>query len=203
LRTAEQSTILFVGRLESRKGLLTLIEAYGQLRRARADARLVVVGDGPMRWGYESQVAAMGIPDVEFAGRVSAELLPSYYASADVFCAPATGGESFGIVLLEAMASGVPVIASSIPGFSSVVSNEFDGMLVPPRHPKEWAAALGALLDDAPRRRAMSERGLAKAQLYDWNHVVDEVLDVYRVARARASASTVASGVHLQAPGVG
>ena len=137
-----KSTILFVGRLESRKGLPTLLEAYGQLRRARSDARLVVVGDGPMRWGYESQVAAMGIPDVEFAGRVSSELLPRYYASADIFCAPATGGESFGIVLLEAMASGVPVIASSIPGFSSVVTHDVDGVLVPPRHPKDWAAAL-------------------------------------------------------------
>ena len=91
-----------------RKGLPTLLEAYGQLRRARGDARLVIVGDGPMRWGYESQVAAMGIPDVEFAGRVSSEELPRYYASADIFCAPATGGESFGIVLLEAMASGCP-----------------------------------------------------------------------------------------------
>jgi phosphatidylinositol alpha-mannosyltransferase len=148
-------------------------------------------------------VAAMGIPDVEFAGRVSSEDLPRYYASADIFCAPATGGESFGIVLLEAMASGVPVMASSIPGFSSVISHDVDGVLVPPRHPKDWAAALGALLDDAPRRSAMSAQGLAKAQLYDWDHVVDEVLEVYRVARERASATTVVSGVHVQAPGVG
>ena len=203
LRTPGKSTILFVGRLESRKGLPTLVEAYGQLRRTRSDVRLVVVGDGPMRWGYESQVAAMSIPDVEFAGRVSDELLPRYYASADIFCAPANGGESFGIVLLEAMASGVPVMASSIPGFSSVVSHDVDGVLVPPRHPKEWARALSGLLDDDSRRRAMSERGLAKAQLYDWERVVDEVLDVYRVARERAGASMVTSGVHVQAPELG
>jgi phosphatidyl-myo-inositol alpha-mannosyltransferase len=203
LRTPGKSTILFVGRLESRKGLPTLVEAYGQLRRTRSDVRLVVVGDGPMRWGYESQVAAMSIPDVEFAGRVSDELLPRYYASADIFCAPANGGESFGIVLLEAMASGVPVMASSIPGFSSVVSHDVDGVLVPPRHPKEWARSLAGLLDDDSRRRAMSERGLAKAQLYDWERVVDEVLDVYRVARERAGASMVTSGVHVQAPELG
>jgi glycosyltransferase involved in cell wall biosynthesis len=76
-------------------------------------------------------------------------------------------------------------------------------VLVPPRHPKDWAAALDALLDDPSRRAEMSERGLAKAQLYDWEHVVDEVLEVYRVARERAGASTVVSGVHVQAPGLG
>ena len=203
LRTPDKATILFVGRLESRKGLPTLVEAYGRLRRTRADARLVIVGDGPMRWGYESQVEAMGVPDVLFAGRVSDELLPRYYASADLFCAPANGGESFGIVLLEAMASGVPVIASSIPGFSSVVAHDVDGVLVAPRHPKEWAAALAGLLDDVPRRESMRARGLDKAQLYDWERVVDEVLDVYRVARARAGASMVTSGVHVQAPELG
>ena len=90
-----------------------------------------------------------------------------------------------------------------MPGFSSVILHDVDGVLVPPRHAKEWAAALGALIDDRARRVAMSERGLAKAQLYDWEHVVDEVLDVYRVARERAGASTVVSGVHVQAPGLG
>ena len=76
----------------------------------------IATGQRQIRAGLD--LAAMGIPDVEFAGRVSAELLPRYYASADIFCAPATGGESFGIVLLEAMASRVPVIASAIAGFS-------------------------------------------------------------------------------------
>jgi glycosyltransferase involved in cell wall biosynthesis len=84
-----------------------------------------------------------------------------------------------------------------------VILHDYDGVLVPPRHPKEWAAALGALLDDPARRKGMSERGLVKAQLYDWEHVVDEVLDVYRVARERAGASTEVSSVHVQAPGLG
>jgi len=155
-----------------------------------------------MRWGYESQVAAMGIPDVESPGASPRNCCRGTTPRRHLLRSR-TGGESFGIVLLEAMASGVPVIASSIPGFSSVVAHDVDGVLVPPRHPKEWAAALGALIDDPSRREAMSERGLAKAQLYDWEHVVDEVLDVYRVARERASASTVVSGVHVQAPGLG
>jgi phosphatidylinositol alpha-mannosyltransferase len=196
-------TILFVGRLESRKGFPTLLEAYGALRRDRSNVRLVVVGDGPMRWGYERQAEAMGIPDVEFCGHVSAELIPRYYASADVFCAPATGGESFGIVLLEAMASGVPVVASSIPGFSQVVTPGQDGLLAPPKQPHAWTEALHNLLDDAQLRRTMGQNGVRNAQRYDWGRVVDTVLDVYGEAQRRASAQQVATGVHSQITGVG
>ena len=203
LRHAGQSTILFVGRLESRKGFPTLLKAYGQLRRRRADLRLVVVGDGPMRWGYEAETQGMGIPDVEFRGHVPAELLPRYYASADVFCAPATKGESFGIVLLEAMATGVPVLASDIAGFGQVVDSGVTGLLVPPKQPEAWAAALQTLLDDASQRRVMGDAGLRKAQLYDWVRVVDSVLNVYQDAHQRAAAHEVASGVHHQAPEVG
>jgi len=203
VRVPGLTTILFVGRLESRKGLPTLLEAFGELRQRRSNVRLVVVGDGPMRWGYERQVEALGIPDVQFCGHVSPELLPRYYASADIFCAPATGGESFGIVLLEAMASRVPVIASSIPGFSQVVDDSTTGLLVAPRATHEWAFALESLVDDPQRRRRMGEAGMSKAQQYDWEGVVDSVLDVYREARIRAGAHLVASGVHDQVPGMG
>jgi phosphatidylinositol alpha-mannosyltransferase len=203
VRTPGQSTVLFVGRLESRKGFPTLLEAYAQVRRRRADVRLVVVGDGPMRWGYEAETEGLGIPDVQFCGHVSAELLPRYYASADVFCAPATGRESFGIVLLEAMASGVPVLASDIAGFGQVVDSGVTGWLVPPKQPDAWAGALQGLLDDAPARRAMGDAGVRKAKGYDWVRVVDSVLDVYRDAQLRAAAQQVSSGVHSQAPEVG
>lgn len=202
-RTPGRATLLFVGRLESRKGFPTLLEAYAAVRRQRNDVRLVVVGDGPMRWGYERQAEALGVPDVQFAGFVGAELIPRYYASADVFGSPATGGESFGIVLLEAMASGVPVMASAIPGFSQVVSHERDGLLLPPKQPEAWAAALHSLLDDPARRRDMGRAGVLKAQHYDWSRVVDEVLDVYREARLRARSHQAAADVHSQVPGMG
>jgi len=202
-RTEGKATILFVGRLEPRKGFPTLLEAYARLRRTRADARLVVVGDGPMRWGYEAEVQGMGIPDVEFCGHVSAELLPRYYASADIFGAPATKGESFGIVLLEAMASGVPVVASAIAGFSQVVDAGVTGTLVPPRDSEAWSAALQALLDDPRLRHDMGAAGVRRAQGYDWKRVVNSVLDVYSEARLRASAQQVTAGVHGQAPEVG
>ncbi|MBV9101638.1 MAG: glycosyltransferase family 4 protein [Candidatus Dormibacteraeota bacterium] len=202
-RTPGQATLLFVGRLESRKGFPTLLEAYAAVRRERSDVRLVVVGDGPMRWGYERQAEALGVPDVQFSGFVGGEMIPRYYASADLFGSPATGGESFGIVLLEAMASGVPVMASAIPGFSQVVSHERDGVLLPPKQPEVWAGALRALLDDPARRRRMGEAGVHKARQYDWSRVVDEVLDVYREARLRARSHEAAAGVHSQVPGLG
>lgn len=202
-RTPGQLTLLFVGRLETRKGFPTLLEAYAQLRRQRSDVRLVVVGDGPMRWGYERQAEALAVPDVQFCGHVSNALLPHFYAAADVFCAPATGGESFGIVLLEAMASGVPVVASDIPGFRQVVAHGADGLLLPPKQPEQWSAGIASLLDAPSVRAAMGANGVSKAYRYDWSHVVDAVLDVYREARAKAAAQQVSTGVHSTVSGLG
>ena len=95
------------------------------------------------------------------------------------------------------------MLASAIPGFSQVVAPGSDGLLVPPKKPQAWAQAIETLLDDASLRSAMGQAGLRKARLYDWGHVVDEVLDVYGEARLRASAHQVASDVHSQVPGLG
>jgi phosphatidylinositol alpha-mannosyltransferase len=203
LRTPGWHTLLFVGRLEQRKGLPTLLEAYAELRRRRANVRLVVVGDGPGRWGYEKYVEAEAIPDVLFMGHVESHMLPRCYASADVFCAPASGRESFGIVLLEAMASGVPVLASAIQGFSQVIKDEHNGLLVETGEPGAWAAALERVLSDDAERARLAQNGLQVSQRYDWARVVDRVLDVYTEARQRASINMVAAGVHEQVPGLG
>ena len=203
LRTEGMKTLLFVGRMEQRKGFGILLEAYAQLRRRRADIRLVAVGDGPQREGYERQVDSFGIPDVLFSGRVSDEMVPRYYTSADLFCSPATGGESFGIVLLEAMASGVPVLASAIPGFTAVVQAGKDGLLVPPEQPRVLAQAIDTLLNDEGLCATMRRNGLRTARQYDWNRVADQVLDVYEQARGRSAVHMVAAGVHRQVSGVG
>jgi phosphatidylinositol alpha-mannosyltransferase len=187
-RTYGQATLLYVGRMEQRKGFPVLLQAYAMLRKQRSDVRLVAVGDGPMRWGYERQVEAEGIPDVQFCGHVGGDVLPRYYASADIFCAPAIGGESFGIVLLEAMSCGKPVLASAIPGFSQVVASGQDGLLAPPRQPGVWAQALETLLNEPELRRTMGQNGIRKAQRYDWNRVTDDILAIYEEARARAAA---------------
>lgn len=203
LRTPGWHTLLFVGRLEQRKGLPTLLEAYADLRRRRPNVRLVVVGDGPGRWGYEKYVESEAIPDVHFMGHVPPELLPRCYASADVFCAPAVGRESFGIVLLEAMASGVPVLASAIQGFSQVVTHGETGLLVQTGEPTAWTAALERILGDDAERRRLAQSGLRHSQRYDWSRIVDVVLDVYAEARERARHHMVAAGVHEQVPGLG
>jgi phosphatidyl-myo-inositol alpha-mannosyltransferase len=203
LRTSGMKTLLFVGRMEQRKGFGILLEAYAQLRRRRSDLRLVAVGDGPQRERYERQVDSFGIPDVLFSGRISNEMLPRYYTSADVFCSPATGGESFGIVLLEAMASGVPVLASAIPGFTAVIDGGKDGLLVPPNQPRVLAQAIDTLLQDEALCRAMSANGLRTAQQYDWHRVADSILDVYDEARGRSRVHMVAAGVHRQVSGMG
>ncbi len=146
---------------------------------------------------------SFGIPDVLFSGRVSNETLPRYYTSADFFCSPATGGESFGIVLLEAMASGVPVLASAIPGFTAVIDAGKDGLLVPPNQPRVLAQAVDTLLNDEDLCRAMTAHGIRTAQRYDWHRVADSVLDVYDEARDRSRVHMVAAGVHRQVSGMG
>jgi phosphatidyl-myo-inositol alpha-mannosyltransferase len=179
--------ILFVGRLEERKGLIHLLKAYNRLRKRHIDARLLVVGSGPKLREYRRYVGLRQIRDVEFVGRVSDEAKARYFASADIFCAPATGQESFGIVLLEAMAAGVPIVASDIHGYKNVVQRGVQGLLVEPRNHRALAAALYALAHDPEKRLRMGEAGRAKAPEYSWDSVTERVVELYReVLRDRA-----------------
>src|SRR5215471_17536045 len=141
-------TVLFVGRLEKRKGLRYLLRAWPMVLERVPDARLVVVGRGRPLEGYKRFAARQGWTpsDVFFAGYVSAEDLPRYYQACDIFCAPNTGQESFGIVLLEAMAAGAPIVASDIPGYRDVVTNGQEGLLVEPQKPAALADAVCRLL---------------------------------------------------------
>jgi len=159
--------ILFVGRLEKRKGLGYLLKAYQQVKQEIPDSRLIVVGPGTrLRHKYEKYVRQNGFKDVEFVGHVSYDELPRYYKTADVFCSPATGQESFGIVLLEAMALGKPIVASRIEGYASVVTNGVEGLLVPPGDDKILAQALTSLMTNEPLRRQMGAIGRLKAEGY-------------------------------------
>jgi len=171
--------VLFVGRLEKRKGLEHLLRAWPMVRAAVPRARLLVVGGGHRLEKYRRWVLAHGWADVHFIGHVSPEDLVRYYQTSDVFCAPSTGQESFGIVLLEAMAAGRPIVAFRIPGYAEVLQDGAEGLLVEARSARALAAGLTRLLQDEELRRAMGQRGRIKAAAYDWSHVADRVLDFY------------------------
>ncbi len=172
--------LLFVGRLEKRKGLDCLLKSYQNLKKDYPEARLVVVGPGKrLLKKYKSIVQEKEIKDVVFAGYVPSSELPNYYRSAHVFCAPAIGDESFGIVLLEAMACGKPVVASNIQGYAGVISQGEDGFLVPPKDEKAFSNALGSLLSNRALREEMGNRGRLKAQKYCWENIAGMVLDYF------------------------
>ena len=173
--------ILFVGRLEKRKGLKYLITAYRHVKKQIPESRLIVVGPGTrMRKGYERQVKEAGLKDdVVFVGSVSSDDLPRYYKTADIFCAPATGQESFGIVLLEAMAVGTPIVASRIDGYAGVLTHGREGLLVPPKDSGELARALLRMAKDESLRQEMGNRGLLTARNYSWRRVAQTVVAYY------------------------
>jgi phosphatidyl-myo-inositol alpha-mannosyltransferase len=183
-------TVLFVGRLEKRKGLKFLLRAWPKVLERQPNARLVVVGRGRPLEGYRRFAARQGWSpsDVVFAGYVAAEDLPRYYQSCDVFCAPNTGQESFGIVLLEAMAAGAPIVASDIPGYRDVVSDGEQGLLVEPKNPGAIADAVLRLLANPELRANMRRTGQDNARAYDWPRVATEVLDYYFEVLARREA---------------
>lgn len=177
--------ILFVGRLEPRKGLDVLVRAFLRLRAARPDVRLCVVGEGPERERCQRMIPPSIRPDVLFVGAVSQEELPRYHASADIFASPATGGESFGIVLLEAMAAGLPVVASDIPGYRTVLKEGRQGRLVPPSDAFALADALATFLANEKLCRAMAQQGRQTAAEYDWPVVAARIETIYhQVVRA-------------------
>jgi len=181
--------LLFVGRLDRRKGFPYLLEAFHVIRDSVPPTRLVVAGaysrDDAEEYRHTVQDEHM---DVHFVGRVSDEDLACYYRTADVVCFPSTGSESFGIVLLEAMAAGRPIVASDIPGYREVVRHEVEGLLVPPKNPLALAASLIRLLRDEPLRRRLGEAGKTRAGRYSWERVGRETLDFYYEMRGRRQA---------------
>lgn len=171
--------ILFLGRFEPRKGLKYLLMAFPEIVRQVPDVQLVVVGAGLFGYSYRGYLEKEVEEHVHWAGLVANEDRPRYYASCDVFCSPAVGNESFGIVLLEAMATGKPVVASDIDGYRRVLEHGREGLLVPARDTAGIAEALVRILRNPEQKKAMGAAGRDKAIRYSWPSVASQVEALY------------------------
>jgi phosphatidyl-myo-inositol alpha-mannosyltransferase len=186
---SEELRVLFVGRPEERKGMPVLLRAFEALVE-HVPARLTVVGADA-----EQVQRYLGDPDaghrVDAVGRVGhSESFWCHLHEADVLCAPSLAGESFGMILTEAFAAGTPVIASNIAGYSDVVTDGVDGVLVPPADPQRLAEELQSLYHEPERREAMGRSARESARRYAWPQVAQRIERVYESARSSHDAST-------------
>jgi phosphatidylinositol alpha-mannosyltransferase len=192
---ATRPVVLFVGRHEPRKGLDVLLDAWTDLQR---DAVLWVVGAGPQT----NELRSRKLRDVEWFGVLPDDALAERLRGATVFCAPARGGESFGLVLLEAMAAGAPLVASDIDGYRNVARPEREAVMFRPDDPAALRDALRRVLDDATLRKQLVEAGRARAREFSMRRLAEAYLQVYEQARSEAhavrtgTAQTVVDGEH-------
>ena len=171
--------ILFVGRMEPRKGLIHLLRAFRKLQRDGVRARLLLVGTGHGEREARRYVLTRQLENVEFLGRVPEGQKAQLFKTADIYVSPATGRESFGIVLLEAMSAGAPIICSDIHGYRGVVRRDRDGLLVEPGNADALAASIRRLIDDPQLRAQLSRAGEERARLFTWERVGQAVEEYY------------------------
>ncbi len=170
--------ILYVGRFDPRNGLDVLLKAFQRLTRTHPRARLLIIGYGPLEPSYRKMVPDDLKDRVVFVGKID-EARPAYYRSAHVLCFPAKKG-SFGITLLEAMASGLPVVTTDIEGFRFVMTSGEHGLMVKEEEgPEGYARALKFLLENPDKRQEMGEKARQRALDFSWPRITEQVLDLY------------------------
>lgn len=179
-RTNDEATILFIGRLERRKGVKHLLTAFQILAQENPNVKLVIAGDGPEREKLELLAEDLKIPNVSFLGYVSEELKMELLAEADLLCSPALFGESFGIVLLEAMATGTVVVAGDNSGYVDVMQGLGAVSLVNPEDTEEFARRLDILLHEADLRALWQKWAAKYVKQYDNKLVVDRYEELYK-----------------------
>ncbi len=198
-RPADPPRILFMGRFDPRNGLDTMLEATRILMDEGRDFTVQVVGDGPMRPVYHRQARSLGVWDrIQWLGLLDKER-PALYREATVFASPCVLA-SFGVVLLEAMASGTPVVCADNIGFRQVIRDGVPGRFVAPHDAAELAAGIGEMLDDAELRRDWGARGReAVVQRYSWPEVARQVEAVYlEILEAKGTAPLIPPPVGLR-----
>jgi len=172
-------SLFFIGRIdEPRKGLQVLLAALPAVIAQNPDVRLLIAGPGDVD-DFSEELTPEVLEHVTFLGLVSEEEKVRAFVSADLYIAPNTGGESFGIVLLEAMASGTPVVASDIEAFARVLEDGEAGALFRNEDPADLAHVINELLDDDERRAEMARTGVVRAREFDWQTVAARIVDVY------------------------
>jgi len=185
--TDRPKTILYIGRLEQRKGVKYLLRAFAQLQAREPDVRLQIAGDGPNRQKLEDEAAELGLQHVEFLGYIDETTKRDLLHSADLFCSAAIYGESFGIVLLEAMASGLVTVAGDNPGYASVMQGFGRISLVTPKDAGQFAHRLQLLLLDEDLRTLWRKWAKDYVQQFDYAKVVDRYEAVYESVRQTAN----------------
>ena len=182
----EHPRLLFLGRIEPRNGLGTLLDAMPRILARFPNAVLTVVGDGPWRRYYERRARGGELgTSVRFVGQVFDDR-PAYYGLADLYLCPTTIA-SFGVTLLEAMACGAPMIVSDNLGFRSVIDGGEEAVLIPKDDPAIWADTTIALLGDPERRAAMGRAGVEEAQRFAWPRIARQELAVYERVLGRSA----------------
>jgi len=176
----DSKKILFVGRIEPRKGLKYLILALNEVVKFISNVKLIVVGDGPFKILYEQYLNKNIEDKVIFVGKVGYDELPKFYVSCDVFVSPATEKESFGIVLLEAMASKIPVIASDIEGYKQIIKDEVNGFLFENENYKNLADKIIMVLKNKNFVNKVVENAYKIViEKYSWESVSKQVENYY------------------------
>jgi len=167
-------TIFYIGRLEKRKGVKYLIKAFTLLQQTMPGAQLLIGGDGPDRQKLEEYVSDLAVKNVHFLGYISEADKLHHLQSSTVFCSPALYGESFGIVLLEAMASGTPIVAGDNPGYEGVLQERGQLSLVDPKQTVEFARRLKLLLADQGLRDSWNDWAAQYVKQFDYPRIVDQ-----------------------------
>lgn len=181
-QTAEEKTILFVGRLEPRKGVKHLLEAFQLFSQDNTDVKLIIAGDGPDREKLELLADDLKLKNIEFLGFISEELKMQLMRDATIFCSPAVFGESFGIVLLEAMATGTVCVAGNNSGYSDVMQGVGAISLVNPQDAKEFARRLELLIYEEDLRKMWQKWAREYIKQFNYPRIVDEYEELYKEA---------------------
>jgi phosphatidylinositol alpha-mannosyltransferase len=187
------NTLGFIGRFdEPRKGLSVLLEAIPKIVDEIPNLRILIAGPGDSA-DFSKQVSPKIRDRVTFLGRISEIEKAQFFKSISLYIAPNTGGESFGIILAEAMAAGSAIVASDLPAFETLLENGKSGEIFASQDPSALASSVIALLKNNQRREELAKAGLARSQIFDWNTVGEQILSVYEMSLVGNTKVTLAS----------